>query len=416
MSVQAIAWAIEQELTPGAKLTLILLANRADEEGHCWSSQERLAQDGGQGVSTVRRHLFDLEAAGLIERTRRRRRDGTWSSDDIRLSVCGGWPAKSAGWHPPLDLSGGTIAQIESYHRSNRPSLKSSGGTIARFEQGTVKASLASRAEESSSLRSDSSSCPSSSYAGAGTREEEASEAAAPTYDDDDVGRSDEDLDEEKPPELEGTERALASALADHVAGLDAEAARRLLRSARRITSGLDTECWRDPTGTAVPVPDRPRLLRLALLEHDEHPNIPLRGCLRYVTAQQMDPLPVRPVPRAPNGNRPAELPQGDIAGRSSGFQHLSLRPAGDVEKERREEEDLVVAAWSREHAADAAALHHVLVERFAAVPGAELLPPSILRGKVRAAYRLAVLLRIRGAEGAPFDAGPCTIFPGPDS
>jgi DNA-binding transcriptional ArsR family regulator/ribosomal protein S11 len=78
MSVRWITWAWEQECSnAGEKLTLIALADHAGESGSAFPGCARLGEKTGQGESTIRRHLDSLEAAGMLERERRRRPDGT---------------------------------------------------------------------------------------------------------------------------------------------------------------------------------------------------------------------------------------------------------------------------------------------------------------------------------------------------
>lgn len=72
MSWEATNWAVKQLAgSPGAKIVLLLLADRADERNSCWPSQERLAEESEQSVATVRRRLRDLESLGLIWTERR---------------------------------------------------------------------------------------------------------------------------------------------------------------------------------------------------------------------------------------------------------------------------------------------------------------------------------------------------------
>jgi len=45
MSIQAVAWAIEQRVgSPTGKILLICLANYANERGECWPSQRIIAE------------------------------------------------------------------------------------------------------------------------------------------------------------------------------------------------------------------------------------------------------------------------------------------------------------------------------------------------------------------------------------
>lgn len=90
---------------------------------------------------------------------------------------------------------------------------------------------------------------------------------------------------------------------------LVAEAARELPSKAERrrlsgelelIVTGDDVTAWRDARGEAVPWPDRPRLLKLALqrwkLDRGQYPKP--RSALLYVVAQQYDPLPTASIAR----------------------------------------------------------------------------------------------------------------------
>lgn len=69
MSIQAVAWVLEQSETKGLqRLTLISLANHSDENGESWPSHQRIASEAATSVQQVRRVLAALEEAGLIER------------------------------------------------------------------------------------------------------------------------------------------------------------------------------------------------------------------------------------------------------------------------------------------------------------------------------------------------------------
>lgn len=109
MSIQAVAWAIRQRTgSPRAKLVLIAAANYADEDGICWPSQQRLADDTEMTPRTVRAALADLEAAGILSRDERRRPDGGRTSDVIKLHIsaaCDDTPRKNIP-HPPEKYSG----------------------------------------------------------------------------------------------------------------------------------------------------------------------------------------------------------------------------------------------------------------------------------------------------------------------
>lgn len=97
MSIQAVAWAIDQKAGSAAgKVVLLCLANYADEDGKCWPSQETIAAETELSERSVREWLQKLEEAGLLTRTKRRRDDGYRASDLIHLAFKN-QPAKSAG-------------------------------------------------------------------------------------------------------------------------------------------------------------------------------------------------------------------------------------------------------------------------------------------------------------------------------
>ncbi|MGN6284782.1 MAG: helix-turn-helix domain-containing protein [Afipia sp.] len=88
MSWQATAWAIKQTAgSPACKLTLLTLANYADDTGCCWPSQETLAADTEQSVDTVQRKLKDLEARGLIRKVARPQGRGRWPGRTYFLNM-----------------------------------------------------------------------------------------------------------------------------------------------------------------------------------------------------------------------------------------------------------------------------------------------------------------------------------------
>jgi DNA-binding transcriptional regulator PaaX len=87
MSNKAITWAFEQDLPTIDKFVLVVLADYADEAHSCYPGQQRIATNTGASVSTVRRALARLERHGLILRERRRRKDGSRTSDRYLLPV-----------------------------------------------------------------------------------------------------------------------------------------------------------------------------------------------------------------------------------------------------------------------------------------------------------------------------------------
>jgi hypothetical protein len=89
-------WVRAQRLAPAAKLVLLLVFDHAgpQEDGRwvAWAGLNTLAleagfAEGANGARTVRRHLADMEAAGLIEREERRRTNGSQTTSRVVLLV-----------------------------------------------------------------------------------------------------------------------------------------------------------------------------------------------------------------------------------------------------------------------------------------------------------------------------------------
>jgi DNA-binding MarR family transcriptional regulator len=87
MSIQAVAWALKQRTgSPTLKVTLLAVANYADEEGKCWPSQERLALDTDLSERSVRDALKRLQEMGYLSREARRINGNQRETDIIRLN------------------------------------------------------------------------------------------------------------------------------------------------------------------------------------------------------------------------------------------------------------------------------------------------------------------------------------------
>ncbi len=91
MSLKSVVWALEQDTQAGPKLTLIALANFADDGHHAWPSQDTMAKLTCQCVRTVRRSLVTLEQKGLIARAaeQRRKAAGRFGQDLYHLAIKG---------------------------------------------------------------------------------------------------------------------------------------------------------------------------------------------------------------------------------------------------------------------------------------------------------------------------------------
>lgn len=94
MSWATLAWARDARTgSPGRKAVLMTLAEYADEANSCFPSQQLLADATEQSVRTVRSHLAELEAMGLLRREHRGNGAGGRTSDRYYLLVHAANPA-----------------------------------------------------------------------------------------------------------------------------------------------------------------------------------------------------------------------------------------------------------------------------------------------------------------------------------
>lgn len=68
MSVEAINWAVQQDVRGPAKCVLIVLANRANGGDTCWPSLDRISYESGVSKRTVQNAIAALENLRLIEK------------------------------------------------------------------------------------------------------------------------------------------------------------------------------------------------------------------------------------------------------------------------------------------------------------------------------------------------------------
>lgn len=86
-SYKAMAWAWDLELaTPAEKLVLLNLAGRADQAYSCYPGLNHIARQTGLNRSTVTRALNALEAADVLMRATRKRKNG--STGSTRYFLC----------------------------------------------------------------------------------------------------------------------------------------------------------------------------------------------------------------------------------------------------------------------------------------------------------------------------------------
>lgn len=124
MSARALAWAWQQRpATTSQKLVLAALADRADDDGECFPSNDWIAQKcSPMPAETVRRIIRELSEQGLVTKVERRRRDdgtlGTWI---LRLPLSTGHPCTV---DPPV-----TDARADLDLADARPSVEPDGST-----------------------------------------------------------------------------------------------------------------------------------------------------------------------------------------------------------------------------------------------------------------------------------------------
>lgn len=132
MSLKLVAQVLElDEISQADKLVFLALANHADENGACWPSIKVICKVACMKYRSAQYALERLEANGFIQRERRRRRDGTYSSFafQIALDASGNicqWQnlpsAKSAT--PPVAKSAGQDSEpVSSINQSDTPPI-----------------------------------------------------------------------------------------------------------------------------------------------------------------------------------------------------------------------------------------------------------------------------------------------------
>lgn len=88
MSLDALSWAFHLEVeAPATKLTLMALANYANEYGIAYPSQKTLSRRTALSPRAVRNHMIILEKAGFITITERKRPNGASSSNVFKLNI-----------------------------------------------------------------------------------------------------------------------------------------------------------------------------------------------------------------------------------------------------------------------------------------------------------------------------------------
>jgi len=88
MSLRALTWAWEQELTnPSEKLVLLAIADHANDDGMCWPSMSHVAERCLLSTRQIQRITEQLVHYGLLTRERRKRPDGTLGTYTYTLNI-----------------------------------------------------------------------------------------------------------------------------------------------------------------------------------------------------------------------------------------------------------------------------------------------------------------------------------------
>lgn len=83
MSIQAVAWALEQDLPARPKLVLVSIANHADHRtGYCYLRADTIAEEASCSVRGVHNFIGDLVRNGFIRREHKRAVDGKQRAND----------------------------------------------------------------------------------------------------------------------------------------------------------------------------------------------------------------------------------------------------------------------------------------------------------------------------------------------
>lgn len=75
------------DLTDGERLVLLALADNADDEGICWPKVSTIASRLDRSSRTIRKRMSELEDKGYLERSQRRRDNGSMTSNLFRLPL-----------------------------------------------------------------------------------------------------------------------------------------------------------------------------------------------------------------------------------------------------------------------------------------------------------------------------------------
>jgi hypothetical protein len=86
MSIQAVAWALEQDIPARPKLVLVSLANHADHtNGYCWLKAETIGAEAACSPRAVFNFVGDLIRNGYVRKSGKKGADGKQRANDFWL-------------------------------------------------------------------------------------------------------------------------------------------------------------------------------------------------------------------------------------------------------------------------------------------------------------------------------------------
>lgn len=107
MSVKAIAWALEQDIAPELKITLVVLANFANLDNECWPKRDSIARLASVSPRSVTRYTQQLQELGLLEAKRGELDNGARSVNRFRLLV-----ERQLSLNPPGQIGTGVASPV----------------------------------------------------------------------------------------------------------------------------------------------------------------------------------------------------------------------------------------------------------------------------------------------------------------
>jgi hypothetical protein len=123
---------MNQEIKGPARAVLIVMADRAAEDGTCWPSIATLAKECGFSRSTVKNSLRVLKSAGLLSWNQRTESSGDLTSNLYRLTL------GRAGDDPPRSGDGSGVGQEPTEGRAGAGHKASSEAPIESISEASL--------------------------------------------------------------------------------------------------------------------------------------------------------------------------------------------------------------------------------------------------------------------------------------